>query len=103
MNAPDCTLLTGRMHDACVSTNKSLGYDEHGKPINGVKPQNGGGDTFFGIPLPNSDWWRHFLFRVAEVIVGVAMVVVGVKSFAGSSDTTKTIVTGAKKIGAKVT
>jgi hypothetical protein len=97
-NAPNCTLLSGHLHDVCVKTNKNLGYDESGKPIQGAQP-NSGGSTFFGIPLPSSDWWRHFIFRVAEVVVGVAMVVVGIKAFASSSDTTKIIVGGAKKVG----
>jgi hypothetical protein len=99
--APDCTLMSGKMRDACIATNKSLGYDEHGNTVPGA-PQNTGGNSFFGIPLPSSDWWRHFIFRMAEVVVGVGMVIVGVKAFASSSDTTKVIVTGAKKVGAKV-
>lgn len=100
-SGPDCTLFSGHLHDVCVSTNKSLGYDEHGKPIQGAQP-NSGGDSFFGIPLPSSDWWRHFIFRIAEVVVGVGMVVVGIKAFASSSDTTKIIVSGAKKVGKAV-
>lgn len=99
--APDCTLMSGKMRDACIATNKSLGYDEHGNSIPNA-PQNTGGDSFFGIPLPSSDWWRHFLFRSAEVIVGIAMVIVGVKALATSGDTTKVIVSGAKKVGKKL-
>lgn len=100
-SAPDCTLLFGAMRNACVATNKSLGYDEKGNKIPNA-PTNSGGDSFFGIPLPSSDWWRHFIFRVAEVVVGVGMVVVGIKAFTNSSDTTKVIVSGAKKVGKTV-
>ena len=96
--APNCMLMTGKMQDACIKTNKSLGYDEHGNKIEGATP-NSGGSSIFGIPLPSSDWWRHFIFRAAEVIVGLGMVVVGIRAFATSSDTTKVIVTGAKKVG----
>jgi hypothetical protein len=97
-SGPDCTLLSGHFRDVCISTNKSLGFDEHGNKVTGT-PQNSGGDSFFGIPLPSSDWWRHFIFRSAEVIVGVGMVIAGIKAFTSSSDTTKVIVSGAKKVG----
>lgn len=100
-SAPNCSLMTGYLHDACVKTNATLGYDDHGNPIKGAQP-NSGGDSFFGIPLPSSDWWRHFIFRIAEVVVGVGMVVVGIKAFTNSSDTTKVIVSGAKKVGKAV-
>lgn len=99
---PDCTLMTGKMRTACIAVNKQAGYDEHGKKIVGsqVPPSDGGsGSTFFGIPLPGSDWWRHMIFRVGEVVVGIAMVIVGVKALATSGDTTKVIVKGAKKVG----
>jgi len=102
---PDCTLMTGKMRSACITVNKQAGYDEHGKKITGsqIPPSTGSsGSSFFGIPLPGSDWWRHFIFRIAEVVVGVGMVVVGVKAFATSSDTTKVIVSGAKKVGKQV-
>jgi hypothetical protein len=91
----------GALYDACVKTNKSLGYDEKGNPLpaGSQSTPSGGGSSFFGIPLPGSDWWRHFIFRSAEVIVGVAMVIVGIKAMATSGDTTKVIVQGAKKVG----
>jgi hypothetical protein len=99
--APDCTLMSGAMNKACIATNKSLGYDEHGNPIPGA-PAPSSGNSIFGIPMPGSDWWRHFIFRSAEVIVGVAMVIVGIKALATSSDTTKVIVSNAKKVGKKL-
>lgn len=102
---PDCTLMTGKMRSACITVNKQAGYDEHGKKIVGsqIPPSTGsGGSSFFGIPLPGSDWWRHFIFRIAEVVVGIGMVVVGVKSLANSGDTTKVIVSGAKKVGKQI-
>lgn len=102
MDAPDCTLMSGAMKNACIKTNKSLGYDEHGKKAPGAPPSTSGGSSFFGIPLPGSDWWRHFIFRVGEVIVGLAMIVVGVKAMANSGDTTKIIVQNAKKVGKKL-
>lgn len=102
-DAPDCTLLFGYMQTACIKTNASLGYDKHGKKITGAPPSTSGsgssGSSFFGIPLPGSDWWRHFMFRVGEVVIGVTMVIVGVKALATSGDTTKVIVKGAKKVG----
>lgn len=102
MSAPNCDLFTGKMKSACIATNKSLGYDEHGNKLPGQPPDTGGGQSFLGIPLPGSDFWRHFMFRAGEVIIGIALVVVGVKAFAGSSDTTKIIVQGAKKVGKKL-
>lgn len=89
------------MKSVCIKTNKDLGYDEHGKKIPGA-PDNSGGNSFLGIPLPSSDWWRHFIFRTGEVIIGLAMVIVGVKALANSGDTTKVIVQGAKKVGKKL-
>jgi hypothetical protein len=42
------------------------------------------------------------IFRIGEVVIGVAMVVVGIKALASSSDTTKIFVQGAKKVGKKI-
>jgi hypothetical protein len=82
-----CKLLPpGKLKDAC---NKAQ-QDSQGVP------QQGGG-SFFGIPIPGSDWQRHFMFRVGEVIVGIAMIVVGVKAFVNTSPTTKIIIQSAKK------
>jgi hypothetical protein len=98
---PDCTLMSGKMRDACIATNKSIGLDAQGNPIPGA-PTPTGGNSILGVPLPDSTWLRHFIFRTAEVIIGVAMVIVGVKSLASSGDTTKVIVSGAKKVGKKL-
>jgi len=93
-----------KTHDAfymaCVKANADDGYDSSGKPLQGV-PQDTGGGSFFGIPLPGSAWWRHFMFRVMEVGIGVAVIVVGVKAFTASSDTVKVSVEGGKKIARK--
>lgn len=88
----------------CIKINKDMGYDQHGNKIPGATPNDGGGggNSFLGIPLPSSDWWRHFLFRVGEVVVGTAMVIVGIKALANSGDTTKIIVQNAKKVGSKL-
>lgn len=88
-------------YQACVKSNADDGYDSSGKPLAGVQQGQSGG-SLFGIPLPGSAWWRHFLFRMAEVGIGVAIVVVGVKAFTGSSETVKVTVAGAKKIDNKI-
>jgi len=87
-------------YQACVKSNADEGYDSSGKPLAGV-PQDTGGGSFFGIPLPGSAWWRHFMFRVAEVGIGVAVIVVGIKAFTSSSDTVKVTVNAAKKLDGK--
>lgn len=94
-----------KTHDAfymaCVKANADEGYDSSGKPLEGVQPSTGGG-SFFGIPLPGSAWWRHFLFRAAEVGIGVAIVVVGIKAFTSSSETVKVSVAGVKAANKKI-
>lgn len=93
-----CDLMPpGKMKDICQKT-----YGE-GPYANGANPpSNSGGGSFFGIPLPGSDWLRHFMFRAAEVIVGVAMIVVGIKAFTSSSATTKVIVQQGSKVTKKL-
>jgi len=102
MSAPNCDLFTGKMKTACIAANKSAGYDEQGNKLPGSAPEQGGSNSFLGIPLPGSDFWRHFMFRAGEVIIGIALVVVGVKAFTNSSDTAKVIVQGAKKVNKKL-
>lgn len=101
MGAPNCDIYTGALHDACVKTNKDLGYDAQGNPIPGYVPPSSGG-SIFGVPLPGSDWQRHITFRIVEVIVGVAMIIAGVKALTSSSPTVKVIASGVKKVGTKV-
>ena len=84
---PCKTLPPGKLKDAC---NKAQ-QDVQNAP-------NTGGRSFFGIPIPGSNWERHFMFRVGEVIVGIAMIVVGVKAFVNASPTTKVIVQTGKKL-----
>jgi hypothetical protein len=103
--APNCDSLFSLapgLHSACVRANQNLGYDSKGNKLTAPTPNSPGGSTFFGIPLPSSDWWRHFMFRAGEVIIGVAMVIVGIKAMATSGDTTKVIVQGARKVGSKL-
>lgn len=83
-----CRLLPpGKLKDACQKAQADA--------QSGV-PQQGGG-SLFGIPLPGSDWLRHFVFRVGEVVIGIAMIIVGVKAFVSGSPTTKVVVQGVKK------
>jgi len=82
------------MQRACQKTFSEGPYaNGQNPPVSG----GGGGGSFFGIPLPGSDWQRHFMFRAGEVIVGIAMIIVGVKAFVSASPTTKVIVQGARK------
>lgn len=51
---------------------------------------------------PGSDWWRHAVIRVAEVVIGVAMVIAGIRALTGGSGTVKVLVEGGKKVGKKI-
>lgn len=86
---------------ACIQTNLGLGLDAQGNKIAGA-PANSSGGSFFGIPIPGSDWQRHIMFRIGEVIVGIAMVVVGIKAFTNSGPTIKLITQTGSKIAKKV-
>lgn len=90
----------GALYDSCVALNQQEGLDAHGKPLPaGSTPAPGNtGGSFFGVPLPSSAWERHLMFRIVEVVIGVAIVIVGVKAFTASSPTTKLIVQTGKKI-----
>jgi len=91
--------VKGALYKHCVELNASEGKDEHGNPIPGAptpSPDSSGG-SFFGIPIPGSAWQRHIMFRAAEVIVGIAIIVAGVKAFTGSSQTVRIITEPAKK------
>jgi len=95
--------VKGSLYRACVEGNARQGEDEHGNPKPGVQPTPpSGGGSILGIPLPSSDWLRHMMFRAGEVIVGIAMIIVGVKAFTNSGDTIKVITSGAKKVAKKV-
>ena len=85
------------LYTACVRANADEGYDSSGNPIPGSAQTQGGG-SILGIPLPGGAWWRHFMFRAGEVIIGIAIVVVGVKAFTGSSETIKVVGQGIKKV-----
>lgn len=89
------------LYSACVAANKAEGYDSSGQPIPGVQQDSGGG-SILGVPLPGSAWWRHFLFRLGEVVIGVAIVVVGIKGIMSGSETTKVVVQGAKTVNKKI-
>lgn len=83
MPSDPCQFLSGAMKTACQNAQNYA--------------QNGGtsGGIFSG---PGSDWWRHAFFRVIEVVVGTALVVVGVKAFISGSDTAKVVVQMGKKV-----
>lgn len=88
MPTDPCALLPpGKMKDACLKAQKDVQNS----------PDTGGG-SLFGIQLPGSNWERHFMFRVGEVIIGIAMIVVGVRAFVNASPTTKIIVQTGKKL-----
>lgn len=78
-----CELLTGAMRTDCEKAQATV----PGGP-------NAGGGIFSG---PGSDWWRQAMFRVVEVVVGVAMVIAGVKALTSSSPTIKVVTQGVKK------
>jgi len=60
-------------------------------------PGTPSGNSFFGIPIPGSDWMRHLMFRAGEVIVGIAMIVVGIKALTNGSQTINVITKTARK------
>jgi hypothetical protein len=83
-----CALLPpGALKDACTKTQDQVNNS----------PPSSNGSSFFGIPIPGSDWMRHMMFRVGEVIVGIAMIVVGIKAFTSGSQTINVITKTAKK------
>lgn len=85
MPSTPCAFLTGALKDAC---------DNAQKTVPGGSNSSSGG-IFSG---PGSDWWRQAMFRVVEVVVGVAMVVAAVKALTGSSPTIKVVSQGVKKV-----
>lgn len=87
MPSTPCALLTGKMKDACEKAQATV-------PGNSDGTQSSGG-IFSG---PGSDWWRQAMFRMVEVVVGVAMIIVGVKALVSSSPTIKVVAQGAKKV-----
>lgn len=82
----------------CIKMNAQQGLDAHGNPLNGAAPPTNGNSSFLGIPIPGSDWWRHMMFRIGEVVLGIAMVVIGVKTFTTGSPTITLVNKTAKKL-----
>ena len=89
-------LPDGALQKSCIATNLSEGYDAQGNPIAGATPAPTG-SSFFGIPLPGSSWTRHMMFRAGEIIVGIAMIIVGIKSFTSGNQTINVITKATKK------
>lgn len=84
MPSDPCALLTGAMRDSCYE---------------GMKDSKSGSGSGGGILSgPGSDWWRQSMFRVVEVVVGIAMVIAAVKAITSSSPTVKVVTQGVKKV-----
>lgn len=66
--------------------------------------QNGTVPSVLGslFQSPGSDWWRHAVLRVVEVVVGVAVVIVGVRTLARGSETVNVVASGVRKVGKKL-
>lgn len=89
MSTTPCAFLWGHMKDACEKAQATTPGAQDGNS------QGTTGGIFSG---PGSDWWRQAMFRVVEVVVGVAMVVAAVKALISSSPTVKVVTQGAKKV-----
>lgn len=92
-NAPadPCWFLTGAMKTDCEKA-QSLA-------VNG-----GSGAGVLGniLSSPGSEWWRHAVLRVVEVVVGTAMIIAGVRALTRGSETVNVITQGARKVGKKL-
>lgn len=91
MPSTPCAFLWGHMKEACEKAQATV-PGEGGQDGNS---QGNSGGIFSG---PGSDWWRQAMFRLVEVVVGVAMVIAGVKALVSSSSTVKVVTQGAKKV-----
>lgn len=89
MTSTPCAFLWGHMKVACENAQAQVPGSQDGNA-----PKSGGG-IFSG---PGSDWWRQAMFRLVEVVVGIAMVIAAVKGLTGSSPTIKVVSQGVKKV-----
>jgi len=85
MPSTPCAFLTGALKDACEKAQTTVPGGSNSSP-GGI------------ISGPGSDWWRQAMFRVVEVVVGVAMVIAAVKALTSSSATVKVVSQGVKKV-----
>ena len=71
--APDCTLFTGHLRDACIAANKSAGFDQNGNPIPGASQGSSGssGSVFSigGFSILNK--------TQARAVIGAAILLAG--------------------------
>jgi hypothetical protein len=88
MTYTPCALLTGAVKTACENAQATVPGN------NGTTGSSGSSGIFSG---PGSDWWRHAMFRIVEVIVGIAMVIAGAKALTASSSTVNVVAKGVKK------
>jgi len=86
-----CAFLWGHMKTSCENAQKTV----PGNGGNGGDQTGSSGGVFSG---PGSDWWRQAMFRVVEVVVGVAMIIAAVKSLSSGSSTINVVTKGVKKV-----
>lgn len=79
-----CALLTGAVKEKCEKAQQDA--------------QNPGGVLDSLVGSPGSEWWRHAVLRVAEVIIGTAMIIAGVRALTKGSDTVNVLVQGGKAV-----
>lgn len=89
MPSTPCAFLWGHMKTACENAQATVPGGSDGNT------SKSGGGVFSG---PGSDWWRQAMFRVVEVVVGVAMVIAAVKALTSASPTVKVVSQGIKKV-----
>lgn len=88
MTATPCAFLWGHMKTACENAQATVPGSSDGST------SGSSGGIFSG---PGSDWWRQAMFRVVEVVVGIAMIIAGVKALTSSSPTINVVAKGVKK------
>lgn len=93
MSTTPCAFLWGHMKESCEKAQATVPGDQSGNT------SGGSGGIFSG---PGSDWWRQAMFRIVEVVVGVAMVIAAVRGLVSSSPTVKVISQGVKAGAKKV-
>lgn len=89
MTATPCAFLWGHMKTACENAQATV-------PGSGDGNTSGTSGGF--LSGPGSDWWRQAMFRVVEVVVGVAMIIAAVKAMVSSSPTVNVVAKGVKKV-----
>lgn len=90
-----CALLTGSMKTACEKAQSDV---RQSNTVAGTGQQASLFDIITGKHSPLD--WRHVAIRGAEIVIGLALVVVGVSALAKSNSAVKVVVDQAKK-GAK--